>query len=109
MPDWLCSKGMIGDPKNKNTGACPDAVQRRLCGGIAPDARLVVERTFAWLGRYRRLSKDYEQRPEYSETWVYIASIARMLRTLHPNQNQEPPYKRKKRTTVEEGTIPMYA
>src|SRR3712207_239283 len=62
--------------------------------------RWVVERTFAWLCRYRRLSKDYEHRAEYSEALVYIASIARMLRTLHPNKNEEPPYKRKKILTM---------
>jgi len=35
--------------------------------------RWVVERTFAWLGRYRRLSKDYEVLPETEETWIYLA------------------------------------
>ncbi len=41
--------------------------------------RWVVERTFAWLGRYRRLSKDYERTIASSESMVYIASIAPML------------------------------
>jgi putative transposase len=44
--------------------------------------RWVVERTFAWLGRYRRLSKDYEQNPSCSESVVYIASIRTMLKRL---------------------------
>ena len=35
--------------------------------------RWVVERTFAWLGRYRRLSKDYEVLPETEEAWIYLA------------------------------------
>ncbi len=78
-------------------------------GFVVLPRRWVVERTFAWLGRYRRLSKDYEQRVEYSETWVYVASIARMLRTLHPNQHEEPPYKRKKRAAADEVTVPVYA
>jgi putative transposase len=43
-------------------------------------ARWVVERTFAWLGNYRRLSKDYEGRTEVSEAFVYIAMIHLMLR-----------------------------
>ncbi|MDX1994806.1 MAG: DDE transposase, partial [bacterium] len=34
---------------------------------------------FAWLGRYRRLSKDYERCPKSSEGWVYLASIRRLL------------------------------
>jgi len=71
--------------------------------------RWVVERTFAWLGWYRRLSNDYEQRTEYSETWVYVASITRMLRTLHPNHDEEQPYKRKKRAETEQVTMPFYA
>ncbi len=64
-------------------------------GFVVVPRRWVVERTLAWLGRYRRLSKDYEHRPEYSESWVYIASIARMVRRLHPNENEEQPYTRK--------------
>jgi putative transposase len=46
--------------------------------------RWVVERTLAWLGRCRRLSKDYEALPETSETWVQIAMIHLMLRRLKP-------------------------
>jgi putative transposase len=41
--------------------------------------RWVVERTFAWLGRYRRLSKDYERCSRSSEAMVYLASIRRLL------------------------------
>jgi transposase len=44
--------------------------------------RWVVERTFGWLGRYRRLSKDYEQRIESSEALIRIAMIHLMLRRL---------------------------
>jgi len=35
--------------------------------------RWVVERTFAWLGRYRRLSKDYEVLTATEEAWIYLA------------------------------------
>jgi putative transposase len=48
--------------------------------------RWVVERTFAWLGRYRRLSKDYEHLPESSESVVKIAAIHHMLRRLRPRR-----------------------
>jgi putative transposase len=44
--------------------------------------RWVVERTFGWLGRYRRLSKDYEGLPESSEAMIYIAMIHLMVRRL---------------------------
>lgn len=41
-----------------------------------------VERTFAWFGHYRRLSKDYEERTEVSDAFVYIAMIHLMLRRV---------------------------
>ncbi len=44
--------------------------------------RWVVERTFAWLGNYRRLRTDYEGRTELSEAFVYVAMIHLMLRRL---------------------------
>jgi putative transposase len=49
-------------------------------------SRWVVERTFAWLGRYRRLSKDYEHTTASSEAVVKIAAIHHYLRRLRPNQ-----------------------
>jgi len=42
--------------------------------------RWVVERTFGWLGRYRRLSRDFEHTCLSSEAMTYIASIRRMLK-----------------------------
>ena len=44
--------------------------------------RWVVERTFAWLGRCRRLAKDWEKTIESAEAWVLIAHIRRMTRCL---------------------------
>ena len=43
----------------------------------------VVERTFAWLGNYRRLSKDYEFLPATEESFIYLAMSRLMLRRLY--------------------------
>jgi Transposase DDE domain len=53
-----------------------------------------VERTFGWLGRYRRLSKDYERLPETSEAMIQMAMIHIMLRRLEPTR-QYPPVSQK--------------
>lgn len=44
--------------------------------------RWVVERTFAWLGRCRRLAKDFEATIASAEAWIFIASIRLMLRRM---------------------------
>jgi putative transposase len=44
--------------------------------------RWVVERTFGWLGRHRRLSKDYERLPATSEAFIRVAMIRLMLTRL---------------------------
>jgi putative transposase len=48
--------------------------------------RWVVERTFAWLGRYRRHSRDYEKLAQTSESMLKISSIQGMLRRLKPKE-----------------------
>ena len=53
-------------------------------GFIVESKRWVVERTFAWLGKCRRLSKDYEYYEKMSESFVYLALIRIMLRNLAP-------------------------
>jgi putative transposase len=44
--------------------------------------RWVVERTFAWLGRSRRLSRDYERLPTSSEALIYLTSVRLLLHRL---------------------------
>jgi putative transposase len=44
--------------------------------------RWIVERTFGWLMRHRRLARDYERRTDHSEAMIQIAMIALMLRRL---------------------------
>lgn len=54
--------------------------------------RWVVERTFAWQGRYRGLSKDYEHLPESAEALIKVAAIHHLLRRLRPKRR--PPSQR---------------
>ena len=51
-------------------------------GFVVLPRRRVVERTFGWLSRYRRLSKDYEFLPASSEAMIYLAMIHIMVRRL---------------------------
>ncbi len=63
-------------------------------GFVKLPRRWVVERTFAWLGRYRRNSRDYERLSESSEVMINVSSIHRMLRLLKSDKSKEPvPFK----------------
>jgi putative transposase len=60
-------------------------------GFVVQPRRWVVERSLGWLGRWRRLSKDYEELPEVSEAMVTLAMIRLMLhRLVHPNRKRLP-------------------
>ncbi len=54
-------------------------------GFVVLPRRWVVERTFAWLCKFRRLSKDYEETAASSEAWIRIAMIHVMARRLAAN------------------------
>jgi putative transposase len=63
-------------------------------GFVLLHRRWVVERTFAWLGRYRRHSKDCEYYASSSEAMLKVSMIHRMLQRLRPNKDgQQPPFK----------------
>jgi len=53
-------------------------------GFVVLPKRWIVERTFGWFGRYRRLSKDYEEQPPSSEAMIRITMIQVMLKRLDP-------------------------
>lgn len=61
-------------------------------GFVVLARRWVVERTFAWLGRYRRHSKDYERRTDSSESMIRLSAIHLLLKRLAPSTPQ-PPFK----------------
>ena len=61
----------------------PQVARRRTAHGSGLGVyRWVVERTFAWLGRYRRNSRDYEKLSQTSESMLMISGIQLMLRRL---------------------------
>jgi putative transposase len=65
--------------------------------------RWVAERSFAWLGRDRRHSPDYEWFPESSEAWIRFSAIGGMLRRLAPDDKRKPApftYRKSKRTQL---------
>jgi putative transposase len=71
-------------------------VVRRIAGStgfVLLPRRWVVERTLGWLGRWRRLSKSYEELPEVEEAMVKLAMIRLMLHRLaHPSRKRlQPP------------------
>ena len=59
--------------------------------------RWVVERTFAWLMRWRRLVRDYERLPETHEAMVKWAMVAVMLNRLAPSPGPKPWSSRRRR------------
>lgn len=69
-------------------------IVRRIAGTtgfVVIPHRWIVERTLGWLGRWRRLSKDYGELPEVSEAMVTLAMIRLMLhRLVHPNRKRLP-------------------
>jgi len=66
-------------------------------GYVKLPRRWVVERTFAWLGRCRRNSRDYERQTDSSEAMLKVSSIHRMIRLLSPDRSKEPvPFKYRK-------------
>jgi putative transposase len=64
-------------------------------GFVVQPRRWVVERSLAWLTRCRRLARDYERDPGYSEAWIYLAEAHRLLKHLAPDTSRSAPYQRR--------------
>jgi len=79
--------GKVVDWVRRQYGWCLDIVRRtdQEPGFELLPHRWVVERTFGWFGRYRRLSKDYDFYSGVTEAFIYAAMIHILLRRLDPS------------------------
>jgi len=74
LPEWVAQElGCILQPVLRPVDAA---------GFVVLPKRWIVERTFAWLKKYRRHSKDYERNPDSSTAMIYIAMTKNMLDML---------------------------
>jgi len=96
LDDWMVKEGV---------GYVIEVVERPpgSVGFVKLPKRWVVERTFAWLGRYRRNSRDYEWRPESSEAFIKVCSIHQMLKRLSPNPGKANPFHYRKKPEIVSG------
>jgi putative transposase len=76
---YLTARGSAADSGRTRSNNQSDAH----CFVVLPK-RWIVERTFGWFFKYRRLSKDYETLPSSSETMIYLAMINLILHRLKP-------------------------
>jgi putative transposase len=77
------SKALAQDMKDRNNWRLKIVKRQEQAFKVA-GLNWTVERSFAWLSRHRRMSKDYEFRVQTSETLITIAACAQMLRRLAP-------------------------
>ncbi len=89
--------GELGPEVHAEYGIVLEVVQKptEQRGFVPLPKRWIVERTLSWFSHCRRLARDYERNPAYSEAWVYVASIHRMLKHLAPDQSPHVPYQRR--------------
>ena len=80
LNQWLSKKPFEIEVKDRPAGAR---------GFVLLPRRWVVERTFAWLGRYRRHSRDYERRTESSESMIRISALHGMIKKLKPDHTKK--------------------
>ncbi len=78
--------------KANNPGAWELEIKSRPAeakGFVLVPKRWVVERTNAWMGRYRRNSKDYEKLTTSSESMIRMSAMQTMLRRLRPASDKQ--------------------
>lgn len=82
-------KGALAETLEKAHHCVLEITEKLGEGFVVAPWRWVVERTFSWLEKSRRLCRDYEVLPENHEGVVYIVMIRLMLRRLTDNQRQK--------------------
>jgi transposase len=89
--------GDLGTETQAQYGIAITVVQRAAePPGFTPlPRRWVVERTLAWLTHCRRLARDYERDPAYSEAWIHLATIHHLSKRLAPDHTLPTPYQRR--------------
>lgn len=85
-------QGALIDLAKRSWGIVVEVVKKpaEQIGFAVLPRRWVVERTFSWLMRFRRLVRDYERLPETHEAMIHIAMIAIMLNRLAPPPGPKP-------------------
>lgn len=79
-PKWITNPKRAKDARAEMIIALSLHEEKR--GFYVLPRRWVVERTFAWLNKFRRLSKDYEQQPETTNLYIYMAMTKILLKRL---------------------------
>jgi putative transposase len=75
--------GQVVADASAQTGVRVTMVKRPdIKGFVVVPKRWIVERSFGWMNRDRRLSKDYERTIDSSESWILLSFIGRMTRRL---------------------------
>ena len=84
-------RGELIDWAREQLGVTLEVVGHTGRGFVLEAKRWIVERTISWLGKCRRLAKDYEEHPETSEAWIYVAMLRLMVRRLAPKTTTKAP------------------